>query len=337
MPRLRFFSVALIVWMVCSPMYAVAAEYSLSPLIIDLELEKRDIVYRDITITNQSNKQVRIFPSVNEVNLDEDGSIESFVEPSMVDDRTSAVTSWIQVPRKRIEIAPGESATVPVTFKVHPEVQAGEYHAIIGFGTGSNQPQAHAQVMAGIAPVVAVRVGVEKVQNEFLRLERFLIERFVTDGSEGSIQYNLHNPGEDPVTPGGEIILYDNRGNEVGSVPVNPEGLTVSAGETVTVTSDVPDDLSIGKYKAFLSVEFGKNLTASVHDTTFFYVVPLRQLLMIFVAVLVVAIIIGLLVHWRYRVDEEEEYEAAITDIPLYLRTERSAAKDHDLDLSQKK
>lgn len=314
---------------------AHAAQYSVSPIIIDLELEKRDIVTKDITITNKDAKQIRLFASVNEVSLDDNGAIETFVAPSMTDDRSSSVTSWIQVTRKRIEIPPGESVTIPVTFKVHPDVQPGEYHAIVGFGEGSNQPQAQQKVMDGVAPAVAIRIGVDKVQNQFLRLEHFSVDRFITDASESEISYTLQNPGNDPVVPAGEIIIYDNHGTEVSSLPVNPEGTTVEPGKELQLFAAAPKDLGIGKHKAFLSVEYGEHLTASVHDTAFFFVLPLKQVIMVFVAIMVVAIGITLVLHRRYFKEEEYDDEM-LADVPMYIRSDRSESKDHDIDLSKK-
>jgi hypothetical protein len=315
---------------------AAAAQYSVSPLIIDLELEKRDIVTKDVTITNKDANQIRVFASVNEVSLDENGAIKEFVQPSMVDDRSSSVTSWIQVTRKRIEIPPGESVTIPVTFKVHPDVQSGEYHAVIGFAEGSNQPEAVSKVMNGVAPVVAVRIGVDKVQNQFLRLERFSVKRFVTERTENEILYALQNPGDDPVTPAGEIIIYDNNGTEVASVPVNPDKLTAEPSKSIEITAGMPEELGVGKYKAFLSVEYGEHLTATVHDTAFFYVMPLRQLLIFFAVALVGALLVALFVHRRFLRTEEYDDEM-LADVPLYIRTDRSESKDHDIDLSKNK
>ncbi len=318
------------------PSLVSAATYSVSPLIIDLELEKRDIIHKEITITNKDARQVRIFPSVNEVDVDENGEIQNFIQPSSIDDRSTAITSWIEVPRKRIELKPGESVNVPVTIQVNPNVQAGEYHAIIGFGSGSNQPEAQEKVMTGVAPATVIRISVDEVQNEFLRLSHFNVKRFVSDDPTDTIAYALENPGADPVTPSGEIIFYDNNGVEVATTPVNPESLTVEPGKSMEVTSSVPPELGLGKYKAFLSVEFGEHLTASVHDTTFFYVIPLKQLLMIFGVVLALALMIALYVHRRY-VGADDYYDnEMIVDVPMFIRTERSPEKDHDIDLTKK-
>jgi hypothetical protein len=312
---------------------AFASEYSVSPLVIDHELEKRDIVHETITITNPTSRVIRIYPTVNEVSVDEGGAIKSFVEPSMTADRTTSITSWIEITRARIELKPGESKEIPLTIKVNPEVGAGEYHAFIGFPEGSNRDEAQKKVNAGTAPGTVVRIGVDKVQNQFLRLTRFVVERFIKGSSEGSILYSLANPGSDPVKPGGEIIFYDTRGTEVASVPVNASGTVIEGGKDAVFTGTVPTDLKMGKYKAFLSVEYGDDQVASVNDTTFFYVLPLKTIIIAFALVLLLAIALALYVHRKYDLGGEEDGSDSVA---LFLREGRSESKDHDIDLSQK-
>jgi hypothetical protein len=330
-----FFATVVISCAAFLPSAAVAANYSVTPLIIDKELEKRDIVEEIITVTNRENRMVRIYPSVNEISVDEGGSIQTFLEPSMVEDRASAITSWLEIGRGRIELQPGESKEVTLTIKVNPEVAAGEYHAFVGFGEGSNRPAAEKQVLDGNAPGTVVRIGVDKVQNQFLRLEQFNVERFVKDSSEGNIQFRLQNPGEDPVVPKGEIIFYDNNGSEVGSVPINEEGLAVESGKDISFSEQVPDGMKMGKYKAFLSVEYGEHQLASLHDTAFFYMLPLMPVIIIFAIILVVAIGLALYIHKKYDLAGVEVDEA--DEVALYIREGRSESKDHDIDLSNKK
>jgi hypothetical protein len=319
----------------CLPLEMFAASYSVTPLIIDKELEKRDIIEEVITLTNRDSRMVRIYPSVNEISVDEGGSIQTFIEPSMIDDRTTSITSWLEIGRGRIELQPGESKKVTLTIKVNPEVAAGEYHAFVGFGEGSNRPEAERQVLDGNAPGTVVRIGVDKVQNQFLRLEQFSVERFVKDPSEGNIEFRLQNPGDDPVVPKGEIIFYDNNGSEVGSVPVNKEGAVIEPDADMSFTQQVPADMKMGKYKAFLSVEYGEHQLASLNDTAFFYMLPLMPVVIIFVIILLVAIALALFIHKKYDLAGTEVDEA--DEVALYVREGRSESKDHDIDLSNKK
>lgn len=315
-----------------TPLLALA-NYTVTPLVIDKELEKRDIITETITLTNTSDAVVRIYPTVNEIAVDEGGTLQTFVTPSMEEDRSTSITSWFEITRGRIELAPGETQEIPLTIKVHPEVAAGEYHAFVGFPRASNRPEAESLVQSGAVPGTMVRIGVDKVQNQFLRLERFSVERFIKDKQEGDITFTLHNPGNDPVVPAGEVIFYDNNGYEVGSVPINPEAKAVNEDENVDFTSEVPDNLTLGKYKAFLSVEYGEHQTASLHDTAFFYVMPLKWVIIIFAVVLLFAILLALYVHKKF---DMADPEPNVDDVPMYIRQGRSESKEHDIDLSQK-
>lgn len=327
-------SITLLLWgFGALSVYAAGSNYSVSPLILDYDLEKRSIEKETITITNMDNRVIRIYPTVNEVSVQEGGAVEGFVTPAMTD-RTNTPTSWIEITRARIELQPGESKEIPLTIRVNPNVQSGEYHVFIGFPEASNKPEAQKKVQEGRSPGTAVRISVDEVQSQFLRLERFVVDRFITGPKESTVQYTLHNPGEDPVTPAGEIIFYDNRGNEKGAIPVNSDGRTIEPGKSSEFLTTVPEELSIGKYKAFLSAEFGEHLTASVHDTAFFYVMPLSKLLMIFGAILFVAILLALYVHRKFDMAPDDDGTDAV---PMFLRSERSQPLDHDIDLKSKK
>jgi hypothetical protein len=325
-------SLSLALLFLLCPFLAGAANYSVSPLVLDHDLEKRDIITETITLTNNDSRVIRIYPTVNEIALDEGGSVQSFVDSSM-SDRTTSVTSWLQITRARLELQPNETKEIPLTIKLNPEVVAGEYHAFIGFPEGSNRPEAEKKVYAGNVPGTVVRIGVDKVQNQFLRLQRFSVERFVKGTTEGDVEYTLLNPGDDPVVPKGEIIFYDNHGYEVSSIPVNPDKRALEGGEEAAFSDKVPEHLKLGKYKAFLSVEYGEHQTASLHDTVFFYVLPLWNLIGIFVVVLVGAILIALYVHRKY---DMVKSDVDADDVALYIREGRSESKEHDIDLSQK-
>ncbi len=326
--------VAILALVCCFPAFSFAATYAVTPLVIDKELEKRDIVTETITLTNTEDRMVRVFPTVNEVSISDGGSVQTFLEPSMTDDRGTSITSWIEIGRGRIELGPKETKQIPLTIKVHPEVAAGEYHAFIGFPEGSNRPEAERIVYNGSAPGTVIRIGVDKVESQFLRLTNFKVERFVKGNDEGKITFTLTNPGNDAVVPEGEIIFYDNRGNEVGATQINKDKVSIAPSTDVQLTEYVPNTLKMGKYKAFLAVEYGQVQKSTLNDTAFFYVLPLKQLIIIFAIILIVAVAIALYIHRRYDTGEEDD---GVNDVGLYIRQTRSEPKHHDIDLSKKK
>lgn len=311
---------------------AQAADYIVTPLALNLDVNKRDIIEETVTLKNNTDRVIRLYASVNEVSTDGDGVVESFQQPSSVD-RTVTPTSWVEVTRGRIELAAQETKEIPLTIRMNPKTQPGDYSVFVGFATGSNQPKAHAKVMSGDAPGVLLNLAIDQEQNLFLRLERFIIDRFVTEESGGDMSYTLNNASRVDVIPKGEVIFYDNRGDEVAALPLNPENKAVPAEDTAGYSLAVPNDLGVGKYKAFLSVEYGEHLTASVHDTAFFYILPLKKLIAVFVILMIVAVLFALYIHRRYDTTSEElEYDS----VPMFIREGKSEEQHHDIDLKKK-
>lgn len=317
------------------PNFAFAAlNYTVSPMIIDHSLEKRDIIQQTIKLTNNENRIVRFYATVNEIEVDSGGTIKDFVPPS-VSDNSQSVTSWIEISRARMQLDPGETREIPLTIKVNPQVKAGQYHALIGFGSGKNRTEAERQVRSGDARGVLVRIGIDEQAQEFLKLNRFTIERFITNLDENTISYSVTNPSAIPVVPAGEIIFFDSRGEENGSLAINPESRDIPPGETVTFEAAVPDTGSFGRHKAFLRVDYGENLTASLNDTQFFYVVPIKQLIIIFLGVLFFATVVTVLLHRKFGASHVEDELG--DDVQLFVRNGvNTDDSEHDLDLKKK-
>ena len=330
--RGSFFIFGLIVYVASTISVSAANTHTVSPLALNLDLEKRDIINDVITLTNTSDRRIRVYATVNTVATNGEGVVESFASPVEVD-RTNTPTSWIEISRKRTELAPGEKLEVPFTIRMNPQVQPGDYSVYIGFAEGSNRAASVTKVRNGEAPGTIVNISVDKKQNQFLRLERFIIEKFITKDFTNVISISLMNPSAVDVIPKGEIIFYNNSGTEVASAPVNTNDTPVVAGETTVLMMNAPSELPMGKYKAFLSVEFGEFLTNSVQDTTYFYVVPLFQLILIFLTILFLTILLALFVYRKYDTDEVTDGSQPVA---MYMKEGKTPEQHHDVDLSKK-
>lgn len=311
---------------------AFTYNYKVTPRVIDREVQQRDIFSDTITITNNERHKLNIYASVNAVNLDDGGDITTFT-PASVSDNSKTVTSWIAIKRGRIELMPGQTKEIPVEFKIHPEAESGVYHAFIGFGAANNKPEAEKQIQNGTAPGVVVTLAVDQKKTEFLKLSGFIVDRFVTKPDNKAITYTLDNPGSADVIPTGEIIFYDNHGVEVNSLPVNPDNIALSPGQKTTYAIPAPTADMMGKYKAFLSVDYGTQQLASVYDTAFFYVVPWQRIMIIFVILMIIVILLTIILHRRYGVSDH--YDDGTEDVPLFVRNSVSQDKEHDINLKQ--
>ncbi len=316
------------------PFKAVFADtHTVSPLIVDFKAEARTIEHRTITVTNgDSGGRVDIFPLVNNVTVGESGGVEEFISPTMTD-RSTNPSSWIEIPRRALELKPGETGTVDFTLRIAPKVMPGVYHVLISFAAGHNQVEAERKVAAGVAPGVMVNITIEDRSVELLSLTRFLVDRFIVSNDNEAISYVVENTGDDQLIPSGSVIIYNHRGEEVGSVPVNAEAATVHPGETRTFTTALPIDGLVGKYKAYLALNYGNTQRAQLQDTTFFYALPWKKLLVLFGGILLVALALALLAHKRFAGDEEDFIDDDGEYLPLHVRETVSQPVHHDIDM----
>ncbi len=306
------------------------SEYTVTPLVVDVDVEARDIIERKILISNTSGHLLTIYPTVNNISLKEGETIEEFLPPA-ADDRTQSLSSWIEIQRSGVEIKSGEVKELPLTIRINPNPKPGTYHVFIGFGTGRNRDEAIKKVEQGDVPGTIVTVTIKEKKLTLLKLSKFIVDRFVTQSENQAAVYSFHNPGDEAVTPRGEIILFDNRGIEVAAVNVNETNIEVPSGGEHTFAVAIPTDGKFGKYKAFLSVEYGSTQRGAVQDTSFFYILPLNKLLVIFAVVLFVVILLAWYFHKRYfddseHVDDSERITLRVKDTP-------SESKDHDINL----
>lgn len=332
MKKMPLFILALSVFF-CSSSMVFASQISVSPVLIDVDVMPRDVITKDITIKNETTYKQNVYATVNEIAVDEGGAIKEFVTPVMTD-RTNTVTSWLEISRARIELEPGESKTVPLTIRINPIAQTGQYHAFIGFVPTSKRPDAEATAMRGDADGVIVKISLEEKTNDLLRITSFLIDRFVFSKETGDITIEIENSGEYPTTPNGEIIFYNSRGEEVSSMQVNSENTTIEAGNRTTITTTVPFHEALGRYKANLVLRYGKDQQAAVFDTAQFFMVPWPLMVAIMIAIVIFSLFVTYLLR-RAFYDELHEDDDGNT-LPLYVRNDREhTVKDHDIHIKK--
>jgi hypothetical protein len=332
MNKLAIFSLS-IIFLLAPLTEVLGANLSVRPFLIDETIEPRQYLQKDVTITNETNNRLNVYATVNEITVDTDGEIKEFVSPIMTD-RTNTVTSWVEITRGRIEIEPGETATVPLGFRVHPSAKPGQYHVFIGFGAASKRFQAEAAALSGELNGVIVQLTIEDKSTEYLRIAGFLVDRFVTSDDDKQVQIQLENLGDVSATPEGEIVFFNSTGEELEAIPFNTEQITIPPGETVIITSEIPFGNELGRFKANLSLQYGSKQKASLYDTAQFFMMPLHIILLMLLVAILLALIIFLMLYRALSYRDEQE-EGAV--LPLFVRDGHGAEpKDHDIDLSTK-
>lgn len=312
---------------------ALAADFLIQPLLIDEDAQARDVIIKTITITNQANHRLVYFATVNGIEMDTSGKIKEFISPSMTD-QTSTVASWLEINRGRQEIDPGATTSIPLTIRIHPFAKPGVYYAFVGVVSADNQPEAQAKVLRGDGDGTIVKITIKDKKSDLLRISNFLVNRFIFLSSHRNIQIEVENNGDAPSVPKGEVIFYNSRGEEVSSVKVNEEGITVPPGESRELQAGIPFTDKLGRFKANLRLDYGATQKVTIFDTAQFFMIPLKLMIVLIIAIILFSLMVTYLLR-RAFYDELHDEDGG-KEVPLYVRNDREhEIKDHDIHIQK--
>ncbi len=315
------------------PAFAQASEVTIRPFLIDVTMVPREAADETVVLKSTYPDRTSIlYATVNEITVGTAGEILEFV-PSVMSDRTNSITSWIEITRGRIEVPANETVELPLNIKIHPFAEPGVYHAFVGFSEVKKRQDAEAMALRGAADGIIVTVTVADERVDSMRISSMTVDRFITNSDQQQLLITVENSGELESTPAGEIIFYNNRGQEVSALPFNTEGVSIAPSETKTYTTNIPLGASVGRYKANANLVYGTNQRANLFDSAGFYMLPLYYLYIAIGLLSVLLLVVFLLMRRGSTFVQSAE---AGDDVPLFIRDgHKPQPKDHDIDLTQ--
>lgn len=311
----------------------LAADFLIKPLLIDEDAQARDVSLKNIEITNQADHRLVYFVTVNGIEMDTSGKIKEFISPSMTD-QTNTVAGWLEVNRGRQEIDSKATTSIPLTLRIHPFAKPGVYYAFVGIVSADNQPEAQAKVLRGDGDGTIVKITIKDKRSDLLRIKSFLIDRFIFLNSHRDIEIEIENNGDAVSIPKGEIIFYNSRGEEVSSLKVNEEAVVLPPGEARLLKAEIPFSDKLGRFKANLRLDYGADQKVSIFDTTQFFMIPLKLMILLIISIVLFSLLITYLLR-RAFYDELHDEDGG-KDVPFYVRSDREhEIKDHDIHIKK--
>ncbi len=292
--RKHFLFAGMMAVLLCSPLFAFADELSVSPVLFDEKGKQRDIIKESIHIINTSNHKLYIYPSVNNVNP-QDGQ-QPFEQTTNGSDIVNSLANWIELSRGVIELSPAEERDIPLVIHVDQNAVPGLYHVNISLGKGNTRDEAEKVTIA----TVTINVEVQADIKELMQLNKFVTDNVYFSGDDILFKYQLQNIGNQDLQPSGEITVYDSKGKEVAALEVNKEGKAISPDQIGQLASVWAAANGFGKYKALLNVDYGRSQVASVQDTVFFWIIPWKQLVLLFTVCLGAIVAFAIYFHKRF-------------------------------------
>lgn len=271
----------------------ITNDFSVSPVVTNEKAKPRDIIKKELLVTNHTAQRIDLYITVE--NIDPTQGTQEFESPA-VSDLSTSLANWVEITRGVIELSPGEVRKIPYLIHVNLTAKPGNYYARIQFQKGAKRAEAE-ESKEGSALMLNVEVVDDA--NERLQLGNFMSEDGVVFGNSVSFSYLLENVGNRLIEPRGSIRIFNRRGEEVGSVPLNAEGEGITPENKKQLAAVWGATGRFGKYKAFLDLEYGENQLASVQDTVYFWVFPWKEIMVALGGVIVLAIVGTYIVHMR--------------------------------------
>lgn len=312
--RLRSFALpvlASVILSVCTaPAFTFAAPglFSASPLIFDEKAKQRDILKESIGVMNNSTERsINLYAFVN--NVDPSAGVEGFQNASDAD-MGKSLANWIEISRGAIDLMPGEKREIPLLIQVNLRAGAGIYHAFITFSEGGTRDEAERKMKEGVS--VAVNVEILDDVREALELKSFVSSSNFVTGEKASFKYDIQNIGNRPLAPKGQVRIFNRSGEEVATLDVNQQGTMLDPNISGQMASAWDAGSRFGRYKAMLDVEYGDKTRGTLQDTVFFWLIPWKEMLAVFLVLGVVVLSLTLYLHNSYAINRRQKLAHAV-------------------------
>ncbi len=256
------------------PFSVYAANFEVTPKVIDTKGKVREISHHNITVQTTGQGVSTLFVWVVDVD-DMKGDLSnrdmSGLNANPLD---SSPSRWIEIPRS-INLLPKEEQTIPFQMQIPARAKPGNYHVAIKFASGPTQFDA--QKCTACTQEVLMNIEVTEDIREKLQLFSFAAAKNIFINPQANFSFSVENTGNRALTPNGKIRIFDNTGKEVGMVDVNTDGKEVEPKGKALLAATWAAGGHFGKYKAMLDMSYGQRGT--MQDVVYFWVIPWSKMI----------------------------------------------------------
>ncbi len=279
---------------------SVVRATTISPLVIEVDLDPGGAIKKTVSLYNETGQDLRL-----------NGYIETFKprgesgEAEVASDINYQALSWVGLPINAVNLKPGEVLEAPVMINIPKTAQVGGYYLAVMWETAP-------AVRAGETPInVSSRVGtllllkVKGAVQEKLDISEFSTKDNFYNRLPAKFFLRLKNLGNVHIKPGGYLTIENIFGRVVENLPFNndngnilPQSIRkfdlvwqkknppeVSGGFWRELTAEF-GQFAFGRYVAQLNLEYGESQQRISSPEIVFWVVPWRLLTTIIVIVL---------------------------------------------------
>ena len=217
-----------------------------------------------------------------------------------IENASSTLARWITVPQNEISIKREKTYVLPITIQVPKDASPGGHYAAILIGNrapqGSPVEGGSVNVTSSVASLIFLSVAGDVIEKG--RIRDFVTEKSIYETPEANFSLRFENQGNVHLIPKGNIVIYNMFGKVRGNIPVNHQKnygnvLPNSVRKFSFTWKSDASMWDIGRYRAEVTIGYGKEQKQSALGTTYFYVLPVVPLLQIVGGLLVLVFFVG--------------------------------------------
>jgi len=321
MKKLIFLTILFVLGLALVPRQSEAL--TVSPAKILLSADPGERIETKMRVRNDSERILTFYP------VFERYSTRGGEEPIFTPEKFGLVT-WMRTEPSELTLGFKETGEVAVIIDLPEDAEPGGHYAAVFWSTAPPEGKGTGVgIVTRVGALVLLEISGEvKVSGEIIN---FQTQKKVLNRLPANFTYALQNKGTVHLGPVGQITLKNLFGKIVAVLDANPGKYHVLPGDSRTFTAvnwepkggmpkiegkgflnDVKRELkgfSFGYYRAYLSVEYGKEEMQTAQASFGFWVIPWRVLtLSILILALVTLIIVkGIHRYNQWVIDKVEE------------------------------
>jgi hypothetical protein len=239
-----------------------------------------------VTITNISSVERSYTVTTKDINGLDDNGRPVFAPKDQ--ETPYSLSSWIQLPKEPILLKAGESRAISLTANVPSNASPGSHFGGIFFNyTADTEKTTGSAVSYEVGNVISLQIAGTVLEDA--RLREFSTNRILYGTPDVTFTTKLENLGNILERPRGVVEITNMSGKLVASIAVNDALAPVFPGATRPYVVNWKDEgFAIGRYQAIVSISYGSDAKRTISATTSFWVIPLKLVLTVIGALLVV-------------------------------------------------
>ena len=261
---------------------------SISPFLLERQMDKGDTTNEIIDITNTSDKPLPVDVTINDFVPVGTNGREEFLDPGQGDPHYS-LSSWITIkssPKQILQPHEKTEISFSITAPMNAE-EGGHYGAILFSSQLGGLEGTGTAVQQKLGAIILVKLGKALEDGQIVK---FGPQHTFYNYPPVTFNTSFTNTGNVHVKPRGSISIYNWFGKKVANVLVNENANNVLAKTQRDFASTWKDTFAFGHYRAEVKLVYGDGGQV-VTATASFWVIPWKLVLIIILLLFVLTLL----------------------------------------------